>query len=158
MIACTSISPKHTNNDIQLKAVNSWIELGIKVYSFNNKQECKDLQPLYPNVIFIETHRTLEHHYGKPYVSINAVLDWCKEQKEDYFCLINSDIELKTDKETIGRIKAKMKDNIVLANRVNYDNDYNGKQYLAGIDVFFLHRNYIGIYEQSQFCFGQCLS
>ena len=46
MIACTSISPKHTNNDIQLKAVNSWIELGIKVYSFNNKQECKDLQPL----------------------------------------------------------------------------------------------------------------
>ena len=86
MIACTSISPKHANNDIQLVAVNSWLELGLKVYSFNNKKECEYLATLYPNVTFIETHRTLEHHYGKPYVSINAVLDWCKEQKEDSFC------------------------------------------------------------------------
>lgn len=156
MIACTSISPKHANNDIQLKAVNSLMELGFKVYSFNNKQECKDLEPLYPNVTFIETYRTLEHHYGKPYVSINAVLDWCKEQNEDYFCLINSDIELKTDKATVERIKAKMNNNIVLANRVNYSDEYKGSQYLAGIDVFFLHRKYIEIYEQSQFCFGQC--
>ena len=156
MIACTSISPKHANNDIQLVAVNSWLSLGLKVYSFNNKKECQDLAPLYPNVTFIETHRTLEHHYGKPYVSINAVLDWCKEQKEDNFCLINSDIELRTDKETIKRIEYKMVNTVVLANRVNYDNDYRGSQYLLGIDVFFLHKKFIGIYEQSQFCFGQC--
>lgn len=156
MIACTSISPKHANNEIQLKAVNSWIELGLTVYSFNNKKECSELQPLYPNVTFIPTARTMEHHYGKPYVSINAVLDYCRELDEDYFCLINSDIELKTDKETIQRIKDKMPNSIVLANRVNYDTDYNGSQYMAGIDVFFLHKRFIPIYEQSQFCFGQC--
>lgn len=99
MIACTSIAPSHINNDIQRIATESWIANGMKVYSFNFPAEVEKLAPLYPNVTFIPTLRTMEHHFGKPYVSINAVLDWCKDQKEDRFCLINSDIELSEDKE-----------------------------------------------------------
>lgn len=156
MIACTSISPKHANNDIQLKAVNSWHDLGLKVYSFNCKKECEQLASMYPNVAFIETNRTMEHHFGKPYVQINAIFDWAKQQKEDYFCLINSDIELKTDKDTIVRIASEMNNSILMANRVNYDEDYRGTQYLHGIDVFFIHKKWLDLYPQTIFCLGQC--
>lgn len=156
MIACTSISPKHANNDIQLKAVNSWNDLGLKVYSFNCKKECEQLAPLYPNVTFIETNRTMEYHFGKPYVSINAVIDWAKESEFNEFCIINSDIELKTDIDTINRIKSAMAEKILLCNRVNYDTDYKGTQYLQGIDVFFIHKKWMSIFPQTIFCFGQC--
>lgn len=157
MFAVTSISPTHINKDIQSFAVKSWIDCGMKVHSFNNKAECELLSPLYPDVTFIETSRTMEHHFRKPYVSLSAIFDWCKLQKEDNFCLINSDIELKTDKATIERIKVKLKgDNLVLANRVNYQSEYKGSRYLAGIDVFFLNKDIINSYPQNVFCLGQC--
>jgi hypothetical protein len=157
MIAITSISPTHTNNDIQSEAIKSWISCGLKVHSFNSPAECKTLSVLYPNVKFIETTRTMEATFRKPYVSLSGIFDWCKKQDDEYFCLINSDIELKTDTETIGRIKAEIQNNkIVLANRVNYDVNHNGNRYLDGIDVFFLSKNIIKIYPETLFCLGQC--
>jgi len=156
MIAITSISPTHINEGIQLKAVNSWIDLGLHVISMNCKKECDLLEPLYPMVEFVETTRTMEVTYGKPYVSINAVLDFCKNQKENHFCIINSDIEIKTDKEKIENIKNQMNDSIILVNRVNYDTDYIGKQYKQGIDGFFINRKFLSIYPQTVFCFGIC--
>lgn len=157
MIAVTSISPTHINKDIQLKSVQSWIDLGLDVYSFNNKEECDLLSPLYPGIIFIQTHRTMEATFRKPYVSLSAIFDWCKVQKEDTFCLINSDIELKTDKETIQRISKQTKENkCIVANRVNYTTEYSGSKYLSGIDVFFMNKNNIGVFPQNLFCLGQC--
>lgn len=156
MICVTSISPTHINKDIQLQAVKSWQDLGINVYSFNSPKEVEILKPLYPSVTFVETTRTMELTYGKPYVQINAILDFCQLLREDYFCIINSDIELKTDKQTIDRIKIEMEKGIVLSNRVNYDVDYNGAQYMAGIDTFFIHKKWMAMYAQTTFCFGQC--
>lgn len=154
MYALTSISPKHTNNDIQLKAIESWIDLGMKVFSFNTPNEVELLQDKYKNVTFITTYRTAESTFVKPYVYVNAILDWAKEQKYNHFCIINSDIELKTDKDTIDRIKKYMEDNIVMCNRVNYDNDYQGNLFLDGIDVFFIHRKYLNLYPQSMYTLG----
>lgn len=157
MVAVTSISPVHVNKDIQAQAVQSWIDCGMKVYSINNKDECKKLAPIYPNVTFVETQRTMEETFGKPYVSLSAIFDWCKTQKDNVFCLINSDIELKTDKETIERIEKKAIDNnLILANRVNYVSDYKGSRYLAGIDVFFMNKQIIHSFPQNLFCLGQC--
>lgn len=154
MIAVTSISSTHINGDIQKKATQSWIDLGLKVYSLNNKAECEALKNKYPNVTFIETERTFEFYYGKPLVGISAALDFCKDYDLDHFVLINSDIELRTDKQTIERIKAKMPEAIILANRVDYNNEPTGLKYLLGIDVFFIHRNFLYIYPQSMHCFG----
>lgn len=157
MVAVTSISPVHVNKDIQAQAVQSWIDCGMKVYSINNKEECKKLAPIYPNVTFVETQRTMEETFGKPYVSLSAIFDWCKTQPDNVFCLINSDIELKTDKETIERIEKKAIDNnLILANRVNYVSDYKGSRYLAGIDVFFMNKQIIHSFPQNLFCLGQC--
>jgi len=154
MIVCTSISPTHANTGIQLQCVKSWQGLGLKVYSFNHKSEIADLCKIYKDVFFVETSRTFELTYGKKLVAISAVLDWAKENDTD-ICLINSDIELKTDKETIERIKLKMNDNIVLANRIDYDDDEkDGKEYLLGIDVFFINKKILGLFPQSMHCFG----
>lgn len=154
MIAITSISPTHINADIQHKATQSWIDLGFKVYSLNNAHECNLLQDKYPNVTFIETTRTFQEHYGKPLVGISAALDFCKGQDETHFALINSDIEIRTDKATIKRIEDKMETSIVLCNRVDYERDYQGNRYQLGIDIFFIHRNFLYIYPQSMHCFG----
>ena len=156
MIAVTSIAPNHINENVQQVAVNSWLKLGFKVYSFNSFDECVLLKPLYPDVIFIPTQKTMELTFGKPYVSINFLFDWCKGQSHSDICLINSDIELKTDKETINKIFDKAKDNIVMANRVNHNGDYVGSHYLHGIDVFFLNIKYLKIFPQTLFCLGQC--
>lgn len=155
MIAVTSIAPKHANEGIQLKAVQSWIDCGLDVYSFNHPSEIASLKETYSNVTFIPTYRTQEKIFGKHYVCINAIFDYCFD-KDLSICLINSDIEMKTDKETLKRIEAKMDDTIVMANRVNYDMEYKGHQYLQGIDAFFIHHKYLQIYPQTSFCLGQC--
>lgn len=98
----------------------------------------------------------MEATFGKPYVSINAVLDWAKQKNEEYYCIINSDIELRADESFIKRVKDKMNDGIVLANRVDYTTDHTGGQYLRGIDVFFIHQKWMPAYAQTVFCFGQC--
>lgn len=154
MIFCTSISPKHSNEGIQLQAVNSWLEHG-EVYSFNHPSEIPQLKEVYSNVNFIPTYRTQKEIFGKHYVCINAIFDWAMENKKS-ICLINSDIELRVDKETLQRIEAKMEKSIVMANRVNYDSGYNGHQYQAGIDAFFINYKHLTIYPQTSFCLGQC--
>lgn len=157
MVCITSISPKHHNNDIQLKAVQSWQSLGLNVVSVNSKSECEYLAPNYPGVRFVETNRTMELTYSKPLIGLNTIMDWCKMQQEDNYCIINSDIELKTDSDTIERIKLQMNDNIVLANRLNYSSDHSqGQLFLAGIDVFFIQKKFMYIYPQSVFALGQC--
>ena len=154
MIFCTSISPKHANEGIQLQAVNSWLEHG-EVYSFNHPSEIPALKEIYKGVEFISTNRTQKEIFGKHYVCINAIFDWAIEHKAS-ICLINSDIEIRTDKDLLKRIEAKMETSIVMANRVNYDNDYNGVQYTHGIDAFFINYKFLTLYPQTSFCLGQC--
>lgn len=148
MLTITSISPTHKNKDIQAKCIQSWIELGMEVCSVNSPDETKELKELYPNVQFYSTDRTLEKTFGKPYVQISAIIDICKTLKGDEFCIINSDIELITDKDTIERISKEMVNSLVMANRVNHNGNYTGTQYLAGIDVFFIHKRFLPHFPQ----------
>lgn len=156
MICITSISPTHINSDIQQNAVASWIYCGLKVFSMNCQSEIDVLKSLHPTVTFVPTVRTMEKTFGKPYVAINAIFDWCKEQDEEHFCFLNSDIEIKTSQTTIEKIQVEMDRGIVMANRVNYDTDYTGCQYLQGIDVFFIHKKWLNSFSQTVFCMGQC--
>lgn len=154
MIFITSISPVHINKDIQSKCIDSWIELGGTVISINSKKECTELKEKYPQVQFYSTTRTLEKTYGKPLVQLSAIIDICKELEYDNYCIINSDIELKSDKQTIERIEVEMLNNIVLSNRINHNGDYIGPKYLAGIDVFFIHRRFLDSFPQTMNAIG----
>lgn len=154
MICLTSISPTHINKDIQLKAVNSWIELGMSVVSVNSAKETQLLKDIYPNVQFYSTERTLEKTYGKPYVQISAIIDLAKTLEGNEFCIINSDIEIKSDLATIERIRKEMEQNIVMSNRVNHSGNYVGAKFLDGIDVFFIHRRFLNTFPQSMHALG----
>ena len=154
MIAITSISPTHIHADIQSKAIQSWMDLGMEVISVNSPKEIEILETQYKKVRFIPTIRTLEKTYGKPYVQISAIIDICKTLRSKYYCIINSDIELRSDKDTIERIKVRMADNIILANRINHNGDYIGAKYLLGIDVFFIHQRFLDSFPQSMHGLG----
>lgn len=157
MIAITSVSPTHIYAEAQQEAINSWVNLGFKCYSFNNKSEIVLLQKKYKNIEFIETDRTMDVSFGKPYVSISAMIEWAKTQDDDLFCLINSDIELAPDKALLNRIAKKSESAVVLSNRYDYTKSKKKlTQYLAGIDVFFLNKKHLSIYPPSLFCMGQC--
>lgn len=157
MIAITSVSPTHVHSDIQQVAIDSWVKLGLKCYSFNNKSEIDILRKKYKNIQFIETDRTMQNAFGKPYVSISAMVEWAKLQDEDNFCLINSDIELAPDKKLVSRIEKGLDKSVIIANRFDYSKSKKkSTQYLAGIDVFFLHKKHLLCYPPSLFCMGQC--
>jgi hypothetical protein len=70
MIALTSISPKHINGDVQALAINSWTNLGLRVYSFNNANEISILKDKYKNVTFIESISG-EAKFGRPLVYLD---------------------------------------------------------------------------------------
>lgn len=157
MIAITSVSPTHVHSEIQQGAIDSWVKLGFKCYSFNNKSESDLLRKKYKNIEFIETDKTMEQSFGKPYVSITSMIDWAKTQDSELFCLINSDIELVDDSRLLTKIANKSTSSVIVSNRHDYTKSKKKlTQYLAGIDVFFLNKKHLSIYPQSLFCMGQC--
>lgn len=154
MIFITSIAPQHINEGIQKIATDSWLQFG-HVYSMNSIEEVNLLEEHYPEVNFIPTNRTMELTYGKPYVSINAILDWCKEKHVKSVCIINSDIELRCDKDLIEKIENEIPNQVLMANRIDCKNGQEYK-FIDGIDMFFIHENFLKIFPQSMFALGQC--
>jgi hypothetical protein len=158
MIAFTSISPGHKNNESQLRAVHSWAEAGLKVVSMNHPDEIDKLKELYPDFVrFIPTYRTLEKLFEKPYVSINAMLDYAKTMPEHDFVLINSDIILHEAKDVLRKyFEGKCKQGPGVIKRVDFDNDFSdGTTYEYGMDVFLLKREHLNIFPQGIYCMGQ---
>ncbi len=151
----TSISPFHINKCIQQKAVDSWSKLG-EVVSFNHPDEIHLLKS-YKNVTFIPTTNTMQHIFKKPYVNINAMIDWAKTQSQKHICLINSDIELENNPVLLQKIRFELKDKVVICHRNDYEKKKEeGKPYVLGIDAFFLNQKHLHIYPPSLFCMGNC--
>lgn len=158
MIALTSIAPNHHHEGIQQLCVQSWIAHGLKVYSFNSHAEAEALQPLYPDITFVPTYRTLEHRLGRPYVQVNALLDFAKEQEDEHILLINSDIYLYEAAESLRKGFMLTELGIVYAHRRDFKDEAeipNGKPMTSGMDIFFVNKRHLHIYPQTMFCIGQ---
>jgi hypothetical protein len=156
MIALTSISPKHINEDIQGTAINSWVNLGLKVYSFNNSKEIAILKDNYKNVTFIESISG-EHKFGRPLIYLDTLLDFAKTQDDTDICLINSDIILNDSWTLLPEIIEKLPHRATIVKRRDFINDINdNKVFESGIDVFFIHKNYIDLIPRSEFAIGAC--
>jgi len=156
MIALTSISPKHINEDIQNLAINSWVNLGFKVYSFNNSKEIAILKDNYKNVTFIES-RSGEEKFGRPLIYLDTLLDFAKAQDDTNICLINSDIILNDSWTLLPEIIENLSNRATIVKRRDFINDINdSKVFESGIDVFFIHKNYIDLIPKSEFAIGAC--
>jgi hypothetical protein len=151
MIALTSIAPKHINEDIQEIAVASWIELGFNVYSFNGASEIELLQKKFPQVNFVEVEL-----FNKK-CKIDYLLNFARSSEESDFCMINSDIILYDTLGYMPKIKRVLPTSSVIVKRRDFLNNVNhNKVFLDGIDVFFIHKNYLHVFPPTDFVLGEC--
>lgn len=158
IVACTSLSPHHYNKDIQHKAVESWHNSKMEVYSFNNLDEIQVLQKIYPDwVRFIPSIKNTKHIFGKPCVIINEMIDHFSENKTGDICmLINSDIVLNATEELLQKIKSISEISIPISHRNDYKEEFNNnKKYSFGFDVFFINKKYVNIFPQAMYSMGQ---
>lgn len=145
MIICTSISPRHTNNDNQYKAIDSWNKHG-KVFSFNNDEEIKLIKNE-DNYEFITTNKTIKHITGKPLISINAIIDYAI-LKQDNLLIVNSDI-------IVPSLPEFKPDGITIFSRYDYTTDINSSEiFAAGFDVFYIPKNLLHIFPISIYAMG----
>lgn len=156
MILATSLSPNHINKSVQQKAIDSWNKLGFDCYSFNHESEIEALSG-YNGIQIVPTQNTGKHLFGKHYVMISEVINWCKSTNQPYFCFTNSDIEFEYNPELIHKIKNKIDTDLVICHREDYDKSKKESQtYYLGIDAFFLNKEHLNIYNPSSLCIGQC--
>lgn len=85
----TSISPRNTT--AQQDSAYNWKRNGFGVASLNSKEEIDTIADRFPGVVFQQTDCTLETQYGKPYVSLSAMVNACANSSH-YSGIINSDI------------------------------------------------------------------
>lgn len=144
MIIATSISPRHTNYDNQIKAIDSWQRLG-KVYSFNSLMEVPQIKP--GNFELVQTTKTMQHLTGKPLININAFIDFAILNNDDLL-IINSDI-------IIREIPPFKNDGITLLSRYDYTLDINETNiFSAGFDAFYIPKEFLHIFPVSIYCMG----
>lgn len=157
MIAITSISPGHKNFDNQRVAIDSWINAGYEVVSLNVAEEIEVLEKEFKGVKFVPTFRHTKHIFGKPYVTASALIDYIKEAKSKYSLLINSDIIIDDQKNSIEKIKEDSETGIIIMNRRDFINSLSeGVVYDRGFDGFFINYKWIDIFPQTILSLGQC--
>lgn len=148
MIIVTSLSGSHSNAANQKTAVDSWQQFG-ECYSLNCKNEIEILEPLYPNITFIETDKTIEHLVGKPLVSVWSMMQFAKGRNEDLL-LVNSDI-------VILRLPELKEDGITLFSRYDYNNYYTeGTLFPNGFDAFYIPNKLLNLFPFSIYSLGAC--
>ncbi len=156
MIALTSISPAHSNYESQLTAIKSWQKHGYKVVSLNSKSEIDQLKG-FKGVEFIETQRTNEVLFKKPYTHISAIIDYAKIANHDYFLILNSDVIINDKRSITESITQRSELGVIIFNRYDFDDDIEVcKRYDLGFDGFFINKKWLGIFPQSVLCLGQC--
>jgi len=136
----TSLSPGHSNKDNQQIAVESWQRFG-NCYSMNLEDEITEP---YTGIKFIETTKTTQFYTGKKLVSINAMIDFAKED----LLLINSDIVL----TSLPELK---QDGITIFSRNDYVSDINEATiFKNGFDAFYIPEKFLTIFPPSVYSMG----
>lgn len=155
MIAITSISPNHKNFERQKVAVESWIDAGYKVVSLNCNEEIKQLKG-FIGVKFIPTFRHTKSIFKRPHITASALIDYLREQNEEFNLILNSDIIINGDTE---KLKTLSNDGVIIMNRLDFNNsidEVNIKYFEGGFDGFFINKKFLHIFPQTILSMGQC--
>ncbi|MGL5082744.1 MAG: glycosyltransferase family 2 protein [Microcoleaceae cyanobacterium] len=157
IVLVTSIAPKGFEK--QSAAIDSWISLGFKVISLNNYEEVQQLQPLYEGIKGIEFHtvsRDARQEAGRPLVYVDDVFQYLRENGTDICGIINSDIQLKADRNFMSFVLDHAKESMVFGSRVDIDaqEHLDGEVFIHGFDVFFLNKDFLNLFPPSKFCLG----
>jgi ADP-heptose:LPS heptosyltransferase len=150
-IVATSIAP--VNIEEQKITINSWINKGFELLSFNTDEELTILEKEFPLVTFVRLENSGKEKYGKPYPLLRDIFDYLfKNNKSDIdiFGIVNSDIFLKKDIKDF--ILNNVNNSLLFGCRSDV-NDFTGEvnsaYYKCGFDYFFFNRELLEIFHRS---------
>lgn len=152
IIIATSIASFDFEN--QKNAIETWIEAGLDVISFNCTEEYEAVKNYFPNIRFNIVNRNGRHRFGKPYVFFDDIMEYFTNCSYEVCGIVNSDIYLfEFDKE---RIYFEALNSMVFGSRmeITSQNKLNGYVCYGGYDFFFFGREIASLYPKSDLCIG----
>lgn len=146
----------------QLKAIQTWKNMGFEVISCNVAEEIKLLRPFFQEITFVELARSGKEQMGKPFPYIYDILQAlkynCHNNKGEICGIINSDIFLKhLSIEALQSYFYSTPYTVLILHRYDIENelDTEGEYYFSGIDVFFFLNDYIDVFPDKGFMLGR---
>lgn len=152
----TSISPKNIDN--QKRAIQSWIDAGFHVFSYNAADETEKIRGYFPSVEFITADRDARREKGRPLVYLYDILQQLKRTGDKVVGIINSDIHIKNADSTMYTYLFEQAQNsLIYAHRqdVNTLDEKLGEWYI-GLDLFLFDRELVDIYQDDGLVLGGC--
>jgi hypothetical protein len=151
----TSIAPFQIEK--QVRAIESWIDLGISVHSINSQNEIDCLYQEFPKINFHPVMSNGHNLYGKPYVFLNDVFQVALNvlRSKDVFVLCNSDIFIDNTFYEPSQFVVNPNE-MVLATRFNVSDRHLpiGLDYDCGIDIFCANMTALNSFGMDEFCLG----
>lgn len=164
MLIATSLMYSTDEYEIQkqLKAIQTWKNMGFEVISCNVAEEIKLLQLFFQEITFVELARSGKEQMGKPFPYIYDILQAlkynCHNNKGEICGIINSDIFLKhLSIEALQSYFYSTPYTVLILHRYDIENelDTEGEYYFSGIDVFFFLNDYIDVFPDKGFMLGR---
>lgn len=145
-IVVTSIPPAHPHKDNINEAIKSWQRYG-DVYSLNCPQEIEELKIQHPDVIFVDTHKTIQHTIGKPLISVNALIDLAITENKNLL-IVNADI-------IISELPVLNEDGITIFSRYDYTTSFEeAKIFPPGFDIFYFPNRLLPLFPPCIYSLG----
>gem|GEM_PF-997989 len=150
----TSIAPSRI--EVQQRAIQSWLDLGLEVMSLNVQEEIDCLKVHFTGVTFIPAPRNGRKRLGKPYVYVNDMFAALRETGRETVGIINSDIILRSGRDLLALIRRESKRCLLYGSRIDIDNpeDGDGCYYRRGFDLFFMGRDVTKAIPENNFMLG----
>lgn len=138
MILITSLSPREEKMFQQFSAIQSWINAGFEVISFNSIKDIAAIREL-------KLYDEFNIYFEESATDLVKLRDVLSKFNNTEFCLVNADIEFVNDKVKWDIIKNTIKedDTLLYLCRYNYGNlKSESEMEKFGIDTFFIPKNF----------------
>ena len=159
MLLVTSLQTTTTGStdEAQWRAVNSWLQAGFTVISFNQLNDIGFLQPKFPQVTFIAVQRDAWVPNRTPCVSFAEMMDYLDASKADVCGLIEPDICLYGD-DLAARLASEAANCLVYQDKIQVESllTFEGNLF-PSMGCLFFDRRLVRLYPQDDVCLGQPL-
>ena len=137
----------------QSLCINSWINSGHEVVSFNEIDEIQILKQIYTNINFIPSTRTTREINGRPLIYISDAFSAVKYFDSSRIAICNADVFITMQSEQLKAL-TQAKD-ITFSNRININNidDTTGTLF-GGIDYFNMSLDFVNKLPEVVFAIG----
>ncbi len=154
IIIVTTIAPGNTEK--QRTAIESWRSMGFSVVSLNTRDDIKNLQPIYSNIVFHEVNRDAMAETGRSLIYLDDIFSYICNYGTKICGIVNSDIILKEDSRFVSFVAEKADNSMIISSRTDTDSlDFTeGNRYNLGFDIFFFDRQILKKFPSSEFFIG----